>query len=95
MALTVVRLSDHKPVGVVINRRNVPSDSHYLSNFAVLGDEMKVRVLFTVWSIIAHEPKLHERFRHNNIFEVSFVKNDRFFHFSFIQSGNFFIFSDR
>lgn len=73
MTLTVVRLSDDEPVGVAINCRNSPWDSIKLDDYAARSNEMKIRILFTLWSIIAHEPKLHERFRHNNIFEVRYV----------------------
>lgn len=72
ISLKAVRILDDKPVGVAINCRNTPWQAKIYSNYATNSNDINVQQLFTLWSIIAHEPKIHESLKHNNVFEVFF-----------------------
>lgn len=68
--MIAVENKDNRIVGVAVNQRNCVWDGDLLKHKADSVKCDSLRKLFYIWSIVSTEPKLHEKYNTDCIFEV-------------------------
>ncbi|KAL9704022.1 hypothetical protein quinque_007540 [Culex quinquefasciatus] len=75
--MIAVENKDNRIVGVAVNQRNCVWDGDLLKHKADSVKCDSLRKLFYIWSIVSTEPKLHEKYNTDCIFEIAILATAR------------------